>query len=65
MYQLSDKQPPSIICFILNSKNFVMVLALINKYFLMPLGSIWESATPFCMDRTKKEIDDKKKDQDN
>ena len=31
----------------------------------MPLGSIWESAIPFCMDHTKKEIDDKKKNQDN
>ena len=65
MYQLSNKQPPSIICFILNSKNFVMVLASINKYFLMQLGSILESAKPFCMDHTKKEINDKKKNQDN
>ena len=41
MYQSSNKQPPLIIYFILNSNCFATVLISSNKYFFMLLGSIW------------------------
>ena len=50
MCQLSNKQPPSIIFFILNSKNFVVILISSNKlFFRMLLRGTWECTSPLCM----------------
>ena len=50
MRQQLNKQPLSITYFILNSKNFVMVLISNNKYiFVCYLRVIWESATRLSM----------------
>ena len=35
MYESSDKQPPSILYFIVNNKGFVMVLISSNKHFFV------------------------------
>ena len=47
MYQLSNKQPQSIIYFILNSKNFEIVL-ISSNIFIVLLGFTWESPRPLC-----------------
>ena len=42
------KYPPSIIYFILNRKDCIIVLISSNNHFYMSLESIWKSLTPFC-----------------
>ena len=51
MYKSSNKQTQSLSNYILNSKNFVIILISIKIFYVL-LRSIWESTTPPCMDYT-------------
>ena len=51
MYKSSNKQTQSLSNYILNSKNFVIILISVKIFYVL-LRSIWESTTLPCMDYT-------------